>query len=105
MEVTLTDENFEQEILKSDLPCLIDFWAPWCAPCRMVGPIVEEIAEEYQGKLKVGKVNVDEAPKVASQYGIMSIPTLSVFKGGERVDTVVGAVPKEQIVSTINLHL
>ncbi|MCK5014895.1 MAG: thioredoxin [Candidatus Omnitrophica bacterium] len=105
MEVILTDANFEQEILKSDLPCLIDFWAPWCGPCRMVGPVVEEIAKEYQGKLKVGKVNVDEAPKVASQYKIMSIPTLSIFKNGERVDTVVGAVPKEQIISAIDLHL
>ncbi|MCK5082630.1 MAG: thioredoxin [Candidatus Omnitrophica bacterium] len=105
MEVILNDANFEQEILKSDLPCLVDFWAPWCGPCRMVGPIVEEIAKEYQGKLKVGKVNVDEAPKVASQYGIMSIPTLSVFKNGERIDTVVGALPKEQIISTIDPHL
>ena len=105
MEVILTDANFEQEILKSDLPCLVDFWAPWCAPCRTVGPVVEEIAREYQGKLKVGKVNVDEAPKVASQYGIMSIPTLSIFKNGERVDTVVGAVPKEQIISVVGSHL
>ena len=105
MEVILTDANFEQEILKSDLPCLVDFWAPWCAPCRTVGPVVEEIASEYQGKLKVGKVNVDEAPKVASQYGIMSIPTLSIFKNGERVDTVVGAVPKEQIISVVGSHL
>ena len=105
MEITLTDANFEQEILKSDLPCLVDFWAPWCGPCQAVGPVVEEIAKEYQGKLKVGKVNVDEAPKVASQYGIMSIPTLSVFKNGERVDTVVGASPKEQIISTIDPHL
>ncbi len=105
MEITLTDANFEQEILKSDLPCLVDFWAPWCGPCQAVGPVVEEIAKEYQGKLKVGKVNVDEAPKVASQYGIMSIPTLSVFKNGERIDTVVGALPKEQIISTIDPHL
>ncbi len=104
MEVILTDENFETEILNSELPCLVDFWAPWCGPCRMVGPIVEEIAKEYQGKLKVGKLNVDEAPKTASQYGVMSIPTLSIFKGGERVDTVVGVRPKEDIVSRINLH-
>ena len=105
MEVILNDANFEQEILKSDLPCLVDFWAPWCGPCRMVGPIVEEIAKEYQGKLKVGKVNVDEAPKVASQYEIMSIPTLAVFKNGERVNAVVGAVPKEQIISALDPHL
>ncbi|MCK4881508.1 MAG: thioredoxin [Candidatus Omnitrophica bacterium] len=105
MEVVLTDANFEQEILKSDLPCLVDFWAPWCGPCLAVGPVIEEIAREYQGKLKVGKVNVDEAPKVASQYEVTSIPTLSLFKNGERVDTVVGAAPKEQIISVIGSHL
>jgi len=104
VEVILTDENFEAEVLKSGLLCLVDFWAPWCGPCRMVGPIVEEIAKEYEGKLKVGKLNVDDAPKTASQYGVMSIPTLSIFKGGERVDTVVGAMPKEAIVSRINPH-
>ena len=105
MEVKLTDENFKKEILESDLPALVDFWAPWCGPCNIVAPIIEEIAIEYQGKLKVGKVNVDEAPKVASQYGIASIPTLSVFKNGERVDSVVGAVPMKQIISTITPHL
>ena len=104
MEIVLTDENFENEVLKSELPCLVDFWAPWCGPCRMVGPVVEEIAEEHQGKLKVGKLNVDEAPKTASQYGIMSIPTLSLFKNGEKIDTVVGALPKEEIVSRFGLH-
>jgi len=104
VEITLTDENFNAEILESDLPCLVDFWAPWCGPCRMVGPIVEEIAKEYQGKIKVGKLNVDKAPKTSSQYGVMSIPTLSIFKGGERVDTVVGAIPKEEIVSKISPH-
>jgi len=104
VEITLTDENFNAEILESDLPCLVDFWAPWCGPCRMVGPIVEEIAKEYQGKIKVGKLNVDKAPKTSSQYGVMSIPTLSIFKNGERVDTVVGAIPKEEIVSKISPH-
>ena len=102
VEIKLTDENFKTEVLKSELPCLVDFWAPWCGPCHIVGPIVEEIAKEYEGKLKVGKLNVDEAPKTASQYRVMSIPTLSIFKGGERVDTVVGAMPKEAIVSRIN---
>ena len=104
METVLTDENFKTEILNSKVPCLVDFWAPWCAPCLMVAPILEEIAKEYQGKLKVGKLNVDEAPQTASQYGIMSIPTLSIFKDGERVDTVVGVRPKEDIVSRISRH-
>jgi len=104
VEVILTDENFEAEILKAELPCLVDFWAPWCGPCRMVSPVVEEIAKEYEGKLKVGKLNVDKGPQTASQYGIMSIPTISIFKGGKRVDTVVGAVPKEEIVSVIIPH-
>ncbi len=102
MEITLTDQNFETEVLKSDMPCLVDFWAPWCGPCKMLGPIIEEIAKEYEGKVKVGKLNVDEAPQTASQYGIMSIPTISLFKGGSAVDTVVGAVPKERIADMIN---
>jgi thioredoxin 1 len=105
MGITLTDTNFQKEVLESDLPCLVDFWAPWCGPCRMVGPVVEQIAQEYEGKLKVGKVNVDEAPQLAGQYGIMSIPTLSVFKNGQRVDTMTGAAPKEQIASFVDPHL
>ena len=98
----LNDGNFEGEVLKSDLPVLVDFWAPWCGPCKMVGPIVEQIAQEYEGKLKVGKLNVDENNQTASQFGIMSIPSVLFFKGGELVDQIVGAVPKQQFVEKID---
>jgi len=84
---------------------LVDFWAPWCGPCRMVAPIVDEIAKEFEGRIKVMKLNTDENPNVASQYGIRSIPTLMVFKGGQKVDTVVGAVPKNTLASTISKYL
>jgi len=96
-----TDSNFESEVLKSDKPCLVDFWAEWCGPCRMVGPVVEEIAKDYTEKLKVGKLNVDDNSKTAAQYGIMSIPSLLFFKGGKVVDQIIGAVPKKQIVQRI----
>ena len=92
-----TDNNFDQEVLKSDLPVLVDFWAPWCGPCRMVGPIVEQLATELQGKLKVVKVNTDENQSVAVRYGIRSIPTLGIFKDGKVVDSVIGAVPKQYL--------
>jgi len=105
MEVILTDENFEAEVLKSDLPCLVDFWAPWCGPCRMLGPIVEEFAQEYQGKVKVGKLNVDEGSATASKYGVMSIPTVMVFKQGQVVEQSVGAVPKDRLVAMIEKYL
>jgi thioredoxin 1 len=89
-----TDETFQTEVLDSDLPVLVDFWAPWCGPCRMVAPIVEELAEEYKGKVAFYKLNTDESPKVASTYGIRSIPTLLVFKSGEPVGQIVGFRPK-----------
>jgi thioredoxin 1 len=100
--VELNDGNFESEVLKSDLPVLVDFWAPWCGPCKMVGPIVEEIAKDYEGKLKVGKLNVDENSQTAGQYGIMSIPNLLFFKGGKVVDQIVGAVAKQQFVEKLD---
>jgi thioredoxin 1 len=99
--VHVTNENFEQEVLNSDLPVLVDFWAEWCGPCRMIGPVVEEIAKDLEGKLKVGKVNVDEAQELAGQYRIMSIPSLLLFKGGEVVTQVVGAMSKDQLLAKI----
>lgn len=101
----VTDSTFKQEVLDSDVPVLVDFWAPWCGPCRMVSPVVDEIAQQYEGKIKVVKVNTDENPKVASDYGIRSIPTLMIFKGGEKVDMVVGAVPKTTLSQTLEKHL
>ena len=105
MEVKVIDANFEQEVLKSDIPVLVDFWAPWCGPCLMVAPIVEKIAEEYKGRLKVCKVNVDEASNTASRYNIMSIPTLAIFKDGEVVDKIIGALPKSEMEDTIKQHV
>ncbi|MEH1825894.1 MULTISPECIES: thioredoxin [unclassified Nostoc] len=101
----VTDSSFKQEVLESDVPVLVDFWAPWCGPCRMVAPVVDEISEQYKGQIKVVKVNTDENPQVASQYGIRSIPTLMIFKGGHKVDMVVGAVPKTTLASTLEKHL
>lgn len=97
MELVLTKENFEQEVLKSDIPVLVDFWATWCGPCRMIAPFVEEIANEREGTLKVGKVNVDEEGPLAMQFGIQSIPTLLLFKDGKLVDSVIGYRTKEQL--------
>jgi thioredoxin 1 len=101
----VTDATFKQEVLDSSVPVLVDFWAPWCGPCRMVAPVVDEIAAQYEGQIKVVKVNTDDNPSVASQYGIRSIPTLMIFKGGQRVDMVVGAVPKTTLSNAIEKHL
>jgi len=101
----VTDSTFKQEVLDSEVPVLVDFWAPWCGPCRMVAPVVDEISTQYEGQIKVVKVNTDENPNVASQYGIRSIPTLMIFKGGQRVDMVVGAVPKSTLSDTLEKHL
>jgi len=92
---TFTDQNFQEEVIKSDVPALVDFWAPWCAPCRIVSPIIEELAKEYEGKIKVGKLNVDENPSSASQFGVMSIPSIIIFKNGQPVKTMIGAQSRE----------
>lgn len=101
----VTDASFKENVLDSDVPVLVDFWAPWCGPCRMVAPVVEEIADQYEGQVKVVKLNTDENPKIASQYGIRSIPTLMIFKDGQRVDMVVGAVPKTTLANTLEKYL
>lgn len=101
-EVILNDQNFESEILKSSVPALVDFWAPWCGPCKMMGPIVEEVAREMEGKsVKVAKLNVDEAAATAEKYNVMSIPTFKIFKGGEVVDEFVGVQTKEEIIKRL----
>ena len=103
--VAVTDSTFQSEVLTSEQPVLVDFWATWCGPCRMVAPIVEEIAGEQGGKLKVAKVDVDQNPQVAQQFGVMSIPTLIVFKGGEAVERLVGYMPKAKLMQAIQPHL
>ena len=105
MEIELTQANFDKEVLEASLPVLVDFWAPWCGPCKMVGPIVKELSEEYSGKLNVGKLNTDESPVIAERYGIRSIPTLMVFKNGKVVEQLVGALPKSQLQKIIVKHL
>lgn len=100
-ELVITKENFENEVLKSDIPVLVDFWASWCGPCRMLAPTIEELAKEYEGKVKVGKINVDEQQELASKYGIMSIPTVLVFKNGNVAAQSVGFVPKEKLVAML----
>ena len=100
-----TELNFKAEILDSDKVALVDFWAPWCGPCKMLGPVIEELASDYAGKAVVAKLNVDENPKIAAQYGIRSIPSLLVFKNGEVVDQMVGAMPKNTIASKLDEHI
>ena len=105
-EVILTDQNFEEEVLKSDVPVLVDFWAPWCGPCQQMGPIVEQIAGELDsGKAKIGKLNVDENQVTAGKYSVMSIPTFLVFKGGQKVDEMIGGMPKERLKGMLEKHL
>lgn len=103
--VILSDENFQDQIKGSQVPILVDFWAEWCAPCRMIAPMLEEISEEYSGKVKIGKLNVDQNRSIAAQFGVMSIPTLILFKDGEMVDQMVGAQPKENLVKILDAVL
>ena len=105
MSLEFKDATFETDVLQSDVPVLVDFWAPWCGPCRMLAPTIDAISEEYEGKVKVGKVNTDENPQIATQHQINSIPTLMIFKGGQLVERLVGAVPKEKITEKLNAHL
>ncbi|PKL86175.1 MAG: thioredoxin [Ignavibacteriae bacterium HGW-Ignavibacteriae-1] len=103
--IHVTDADFDSVVLKSDIPVLIDFWAAWCGPCKLIGPIVEELAGEYAGKFKICKLDVDNNQKTAFQYGIRSIPTILIFKNGEVVDSILGAVPKQKIVDRIQTHI
>lgn len=103
MEVTITKENFEQVVLKSDKPVLVDFWATWCGPCKMLSPIIEEVRKEAEGKAVVGKINVDEQQELAMQFGVMSIPTLLVFKNGEIVKKQIGFIPKQAVLGLLDL--
>jgi len=103
--VVLTDGNFTEQVINSSIPVLVDFWASWCGPCRMVGPVVEEVAKEYAGRLKVGKLNVDENPSVTASYGIRSIPTLILFKDGRIKAQTVGAQPKEMLKAFIDKNI
>ena len=101
----VTDDTFEAEVIQSDTPAIVDFWAPWCAPCHMIAPILEEIAADYDGQLKVAKLDVDQNPQVATQFGVMSIPTMILFKDGEAVERLIGYMPKERLLEKITPHL
>lgn len=102
--LTLTDGDFEQTVLKSDKPVLVDFWAEWCGPCRMIAPAVEALADEYNGRVSIGKLNIDENPNTPMKYGVRSIPTLLLFKGGEVVEATVGVAGKEQLAALLDKH-
>lgn len=101
----LTSADFDTEVLQSDVPYLVDFWAPWCGPCRMMGPVIDAVASKYAGRVKVGKVNVDEAADLAGKFGIRSIPTLMIFRDGQQVDMVVGAVPEAELAQRLDKAL
>ncbi|MGQ9464480.1 MAG: thioredoxin [bacterium] len=103
--IYLTDKNFDQEVKNSPVPVLVDFWAAWCGPCRMIAPTIDEIANEYQGRLKVAKINVDENPNKAVEYKIMSIPNMKIFKQGKVVDEIIGVVPKKELIKHIEKFL
>ena len=105
MVVDVSDQNFDNEVIKSTLPVLVDLWAPWCSPCRMVAPVIEKLAEKYNGKVKFCRVNVDDNSQTPTKYGVMSIPTLMFFKDGKAVDTVIGAVPEQALQSKIDALL
>jgi len=105
MEITLTADNFKNEVMESDIPALVDFWAPWCGPCQMIAPHLEELAKDYNGKLKVCKLNVDEAPDIATKYAIMSIPALMLFKKGQVMETKVGAMNKGELEKFIQPYI
>ncbi|TCK86762.1 thioredoxin [Natranaerovirga hydrolytica] len=105
MSLAFTDSNFENEVLNSDVPVLVDFYADWCGPCKMMSPVIDELAQDFEGKAKVGKLNVDQNGTIAQKYKVMSIPTLLLIKNGEVVDTMVGAIPKQQLEEKINAHV